>query len=234
MDKKIQFRIDDQAVFADKGMTILEAARNNGVFIPTLCNFPGTKPKGSCRICTIKINNRFMTACTTPVGDGMEVQSETEEINDIRKSIIELLFVTGNHFCPSCEKSGNCELQALAYRYKMMVPRFPYVFPNKRIDASAPRIIKDQNRCILCKRCIKTITDDRGRRYFAYKYRGNKLEVVLDENMGKSMPDELAMEAMENCPVGSIIYKERGFTVPIGRRKYDNMPIGSDIEAIKK
>ncbi len=171
-----------------------------------------------------------MTACTTPVADGMEVESDTNEINDIRKSIIELLFVSGNHFCPACEKSGNCELQALAYRYKMMVPRFPFLFPQKGVDASSPKIIKDQNRCIACKRCIKTIEDEKGRKYFAYKNRGNKLEVVLDEEMAKTMTDEIAQLAMDNCPVGSILRKEIGYIQPIGTRKFDKNPIGSEIE----
>jgi len=171
-----------------------------------------------------------MTACTTPAAAGMEVENDSAELNDIRKSIIELLFVTGNHFCPSCEKSGNCELQAFGYRYQMMVPRFPYNFPQKGIDASSPKIIKDQNRCIMCKRCIKTIKDEEGRNYFAFQNRGSELAVVLDKKLGKEMTDELAKLAMENCPVGSIIYKEIGFEKPIGTRKYDKQPIGSEIE----
>ena len=180
-------------------------------------------------MCTIKINNRYMTACTTPASDGMEVESNTDEINDIRKGIIELLFVTGNHFCPSCEKSGNCESQALAYRYQMMVPRFPYTFPQKGVDATSAKIIKDQNRCILCKRCIKTIKDEKGRHYFAFEKRGHELSVVLDHEMARSMSDEVAKLAMENCPVGSIIYKEKGYDEPIGTRKYDKNRIGSEV-----
>jgi [NiFe] hydrogenase diaphorase moiety small subunit len=230
MSDKIKIRIDGKEIITEKGKTIVEAARENGIFIPTLCHFEGAEKKASCRICTIKINNRLMTSCTTPVADGMEIENNTDEINEIRKSIIELLFVSGNHFCPSCEKSGNCELQALAYRYKMMVPRFPYFFPKKPVDASAPKIIKEQNRCIACKRCIKTIKDEKGRRYFALKNRGQKLEVVLDPILGKEMSDELAKKAMENCPVGSIIYKEIGFVQPIGKRKYDKKPIGSEME----
>jgi len=230
MNNEIKFQIDGKIIPAEKGQTIVEAAHANGIYIPTLCNFKGVKPKGSCRMCTIKINGKFMTACTTPIADGMEVENNTEEINDIRKSIIELLFVSGNHFCPACEKSGNCELQALAYRYQMMVPRFPFLFPKKEVDAGSPKIIKDQNRCILCKRCIKTIKDEDGRHYFAYKNRGSKLEVVLDKKLGQEMTDELAKLAMENCPVGSIIYKEIGFEKPIGKRKYDKKPIGSEIE----
>jgi [NiFe] hydrogenase diaphorase moiety small subunit len=230
MNNEIKFQIDGKIIPAEKGQTIVEAAHANGIYIPTLCNFKGVKPKGSCRMCTIKINGKFMTACTTPIADGMEVENNTEEINDIPKSIIELLFVSGNHFCPACEKSGNCELQALAYRYQMMVPRFPFLFPKKEVDAGSPKIIKDQNRCIACQRCMKTIKDEKGRRYFAYKYRGNKLEVVLDKEMAKAMTDEIAQLAMENCPVGSILKKETGYMQPIGTRKFDKKPIGSEIE----
>ena len=230
MNDTIKFKIDGKQIAAKKGQTIVEAAKENGIYIPTLCNFEGAKPKGCCRMCTIKVNNRYMTACTTPAATGMEVENNSDELNDIRKSIVELLFVSGNHFCPSCEKSGNCELQALGYRYQMMVPRFPYIYPQKGIDASSPKIIKDQNRCIMCKRCIKTIKDEDGRHYFAYENRGNNLSVVLDEKLGKEMTDELAKMAMENCPVGSIIYKEIGFEKPIGSRKYDKQAIGSEIE----
>ncbi len=230
MSTTIRFKIDGKEIIAEKGQTIVEAAKANGVYIPTLCNFEGLPPKGCCRMCTVKLNKRYMTACTTPAADGMEVESDTPEINDFRKGIIELLFVSGNHFCPACEKSGNCELQALAYRFKMMVPRFPFLFPQKGLDASSPKLIKEQNRCIMCKRCIKAIKDDEGRSYFAYQYRGNKLEVILDKKLGKEISDALARKAMDTCPVGSIIYKELGYYQPIGKRKYDKEPIGSDIE----
>jgi len=160
----------------------------------------------------------------------MSIENEVKDINELRKSIIELLFVEGNHFCPSCEKSGNCELQALAYRFRMLVPRFPYQFPVRRVDASHPRIIKEQNRCILCKRCIRAITDETGRSIFAYRRRSARVEVVVDPKLGKQLTEELAQKAMDVCPVGSIIVKEKGFYTPIGERKYDAMPIGSDIE----
>lgn len=226
MTKEIKIWIDGTEITTAKNKTILEAAKENNIYIPTLCYFVNTEPKANCRICTIMINNRMLTACTTPVADGMEIQNNTEELTDLRKSIIELLFVSGNHFCPTCEKSGNCELQALAYKYKMLAPRFPYEFPYKQIIGKGSRILKDQNRCIACKRCIKTIKDKKGRRYFATKYRGYKLEIVPDEDMIKTISEEVAQQAMDNCPVGSIIKKEVGFNMPIGTRKFDKIPIG--------
>jgi len=161
-ENKIKINLDGKIIYAQKGSTIVESARENGIYIPTLCHFEGADPKACCRVCTVKINNRMMTSCTTPITAGMEIESNTDELNDLRKSIVELLFVSGNHFCPTCEKSGNCELQALAYRFKMLVPRFPFSFPRKEVDASSPKIIKEQNRCIACKRCIKTIHDEQG------------------------------------------------------------------------
>jgi [NiFe] hydrogenase diaphorase moiety small subunit len=230
MSQFVRFTIDKTECMAARGQYIVDAARENGIFIPTLCNYPGIKPKGSCRICTVKVNGKLMTACTTPVAEGMNIENEVQEINVLRQSIIELLFVEGNHFCPACEKSGNCELQALAYRFQMMVPRFPYQFPLKNVDASHPRIIKDHNRCILCKRCIRAIHDEKGRSVFAYRRRSNKVELVVDPRLGKLLTEELAQKAMDVCPVGSILVKEKGFYTPIGSRKYDNAPIGSDIE----
>lgn len=212
------------------GQYILDAAKENGIYIPTLCNYPGIKPKGSCRICTVRVNGRLMTACTTPVAENMKIENNVEDIIELRRAIIELLFVEGNHFCPACEKSGNCELQALAYRYHMMVPRFPYSFPHREVDAMNPKLIKDQNRCVLCKRCIRAIFDDKGRAIFAYHKRGNKVEIGLDPKIGKNISDELAQKAMDVCPVGALLIREKGFDEPIGVRKYDKKPIGSDIE----
>ena len=230
MSKKINFVIDGKECQSAEGKYLVEAAKDNGVYIPTLCNFEGLKPKGSCRICTVKVNGRLTTACTSPVHDGMKIENNTDELNEVRKEIIELLFVSGNHFCPACEKSGNCELQALAYRFKMMAPRFPFAFPQKEIDASHPRIIKEQNRCILCKRCIRGIKDEDGKSYFALKNRGKDSVVVVDRKLASEMSIEKALEAMDICPVGSILVREKGWDEPIGTRKYDKVPTGSDIE----
>ena len=232
MAQAVTFKIDGKECASLEGTYLVTAAKENGIFIPTLCNYEGLKPKGSCRICTVKVNGRHMTACTTPVHEGMKIENNSSDLNGIRQQIIEVLFVSGNHFCPSCEKSGDCELQALAYRFGMMAPRFPYAFPVKAIDASHSKIIKEQNRCILCKRCIRGIKDEQGRSIFAYRKRSQKAEVVVDPLLGAEMTWERASEAMEICPVGSILVREQGFVKPIGERKYDKQAIGSDIENI--
>ncbi len=229
-NEKLYFEIDGKACYADEGQSVIDAAKANGVFIPSLCHVEGVKAAGSCRVCNVKVNGRNMTACTTPVSDGMVVENDIPELNELRQAIIEVLFVSGNHFCPSCEKSGNCELQALAYRYQMLVPRFPYEFPIKGVDASAEHIYHDRNRCIMCKRCIRTVIKD-GKNVFAFHGRGGEhLHVVMDEELASQLTEEEAQEAMDICPVGAILKKEQGYIVPIGERKYDKLPIGSDIE----
>lgn len=233
MSTLIKFTIDGHECMAEKGKYIVEAAKDNGIYIPTLCNIPGVKPRGACRICTVKINGRMMTSCTTPVSDGMEIENDLPELQELRKSIVELLFVEGNHFCPACESSGSCELQALAYRFKMMVPRFDYRFTPRKVDASHPLLIKDHNRCILCKRCIRAIKDKDGKGIFAFKRRGQHVEINIEPEDSSKLTEEIADKAMEICPVGALLKREKGFSTPIPERKYEYRQIGSDVEKAK-
>lgn len=92
------------------------------------------------------------------------------------------------------------------------------------------QVVKDHNRCVLCKRCIRAIKNDEGKSIFAFLKRGHKLEIGIDPELGDLLTDSKAQEAMDICPVGSILRKEQGFMTPIGKRKYDVEPIGSDIE----
>jgi [NiFe] hydrogenase diaphorase moiety small subunit len=226
MAQFITFKIDGQKCMAKAGQTIFEAARENGIYIPTLCHYDGAKPVGSCRICSVMVNKRPLTACSTPIGEGMEIENDTPELTDLRKAVLELLFTEGNHFCPSCEKSGNCELQALAYRYQIFAPRFPFQFNERNVDASHPKILHDRNRCILCKRCVRLVLDEQGRQAFTFHKRGHNVSVVMDKHIGETMTDEMALHSMEVCPVGSLLVKEKGFTTPIGQRKFDKEMIG--------
>jgi [NiFe] hydrogenase diaphorase moiety small subunit len=225
MNNKVNFTIDDKECTSTSGKYIVEAARENGVYIPTLCNYDGVKPVGSCRVCTIKVNKRYLTACTTPVAEGMEIEVNTPDLQGLREAVVELLFTEGNHFCPACEKSGNCELQALAYKFQIMAPRFPFQFNERYIDASNPKIYHDHNRCILCKRCIRVVKDDKGKSLFAFENRARTIRINFDSKLGDVLTDELAEKAMEVCPVGSILVKEKGFSEPIGTRKFDHTPI---------
>jgi len=230
MSETVKFTIDGKECQCNKGQLLVDAAADNSVYIPVLCHMRDLVPAGSCRICTVKVNGRNMAACTTPVEEGMSVENNSAELLDIRKAIVEMLFVEGNHFCPSCEKSGNCDLQGLGYKYQMMVPRFPYAFERRDMDATTPKIFLEKNRCIFCKRCVRVIKDNEGKNIFAFKGRGKTLQINIDKKLAANMSDETAQKAMDICPVGAILRKEVGFITPIGKRKFDFMPIGSNIE----
>lgn len=227
---EIKFTIDGKECKGRPGQTIIEAAKENGVYIPALCNYEGLKPAGSCRVCTVRVGGRYMAACTQPVTEGMAVENTAPDLQDMRVSIIEMLFVEGNHMCPTCEKSGNCELQALAYRFGMMSPRFPYQWPNREIDGSASKIIMEHNRCVQCQRCVRAIRTKDGRKVFAVQDRSGRTKIGLDPELAAKLSDETAQKAMDICPVGAILKKGVGFAVPVGKRKFDKKPIGSDIE----
>ncbi len=231
MSEKITFTIDGVDVEALRGQTILEAADAAGVYIPRLCAMAELEPHGSCRVCTVMVNGRPQTACTQPAADGMIVESETEQITQIRKDIVEMLFVEGNHYCMFCEKSGNCELQALAYRLGITAPKYPYMFPDRKVDASHPDIFIDRNRCVLCGRCVRASRDVDGKGVFEFVGRGPEKRVAV--NAEANLADTTAAatdKAVQACPVGALLVKRVGYSVPVGQRKYDHEPIGSDIE----
>jgi [NiFe] hydrogenase diaphorase moiety small subunit len=159
------------------------------------------------------------------------VESDSEKIRRIRANIIEMLFVEGNHFCMFCEKSGNCELQALAYRFGITAPKYPYLFPERDVDATHPDILLDRNRCVLCGRCVRASRDLDGKNVFQFVGRGPGKKIAVNAQANLADTDVSATDrAIEICPVGAILRKHVGFEVPVGRRQYDREPIGADIE----
>lgn len=232
MEKKtITFTIDGIEVKAEAGETIIQAADAAGIYIPRLCYLKDLNPTGRCRICTVKVNGRPQAACTQPVLEGIVVENNTEELQEHRKNIIDMLFVEGNHFCMFCEKSGDCELQALAYRFGLFAPKYPYQFPKREIDASHPDIFIDHNCCIFCGRCVEASKNIDGKSVFGFTGRGKEIKLAVNSKGALADTDiKAADRAIEVCPVGAILKKRSGYAVPIGQRTYDKKPIGSDIE----
>jgi [NiFe] hydrogenase diaphorase moiety small subunit len=223
------FRLDGVDVPFEPGQTILQAALAAGRHIPHLCYHPEFRPHGSCKLCTVKLNGHSATSCTAPARAGMEVQSETRELNDERRMLVQLLFVEGNHFCPSCEKSGNCKLQAIAYDLGMTSPRFDHFFPSRPVDASHPEILLDFNRCILCELCVRASAEVDGKNVFALAGRGMGKHLAVNSGSGRLRDSAVAVtdKAMDVCPVGAILRKRVGFAVPIGERRFDAQPISA-------
>jgi [NiFe] hydrogenase diaphorase moiety small subunit len=221
------FTLDGKTIPFEEGETIMEAASAAGVYIPHLCHHPEFKPHGSCKLCTVSIGGRLGAACTNKAAEGVKVESETEAINADRLALTQMLFVEGNHVCPSCEKSGNCQLQAVAYHLGMLTPHFPHFYPARDIDASHPDVMLERNRCILCELCVRASRDVDGKNVFGIGGRGIKARLIVNAASGRLADTNMSVRdrAAEVCPTGAIIPKRHGFTVPIGRRLYDHHDI---------
>jgi len=231
MNDTITLTIDGDPIQGRPGQTILEAAEEAGIYIPRLCWMKDLSPFGSCRVCTVKVNGRPQAACIQPIAPGMLVENDTEELRRLRRNLIDMLFVEGNHFCMFCEKSGNCELQALAYRFGITAPKYPFLFPQRDVDASHPDIFIDRNRCIVCGRCVRASQEWDGKHVFGFVERGPAKRVAVNAEARLADTDAAAADkAMEACPTGSLLVKRVGYAIPVGRRKFDHKPIGSDIE----
>ena len=223
------FQLDGDDVAFVPGQTVLQAALAAGRYIPHLCYHPEFKPHGSCKVCTVKVNGRTAASCTLPAQAGLHVESATEEMNALRNTLVQMLFAEGNHFCPSCEKSGNCTLQALGADLGVMTAGFRHFYPDRPVDASHPDYLLDFNRCILCELCVRASCEVDEKCVFALSGRGITKHLVVNAESGRLADTGFALgdKAANVCPVGVIIRKRVGFSVPMGQRRYDVRPISA-------
>ena len=170
----ISLTIDGKRVYTEPGVTILDAAKENGIYIPTLCDYRDLTPFGGCRICLVEVEGipRLMAACVTPVVDKMIVNTQSERIYRARRTNLELIFSAHSGDCLTCEKSGQCELQDLAYEYKLSDVRFQGEKGFLPVDDSNPFIERDHSRCILCGRCVRICDEIQGVRAIDFQDRG--------------------------------------------------------------
>ncbi|MCE9549724.1 MAG: (2Fe-2S)-binding protein [Betaproteobacteria bacterium] len=215
--------IDGQEIPFLAGQTIMDAALAAGVYIPHLCHRQGFTPHGSCKLCVVDIASRSASACTMPAVAGQQISNNTPALNEARKTITQMLFIEGNHICPSCEKCGDCTLQAMAYHLGMLDGHFPQFFQRREVDASHPTVMLDRDRCILCELCVRASREVDGKNVFAIAGRGINAHLVVNSASGKLVDSDLETSDMAAhiCPVGAILIKEHGYEVPIGQRTFD-------------
>jgi len=233
MSEQQTFLLDGEEIPFASGQTIMQAAQAAGKYIPHLCWHPEFKPHGSCKLCTVKVNGRFGSSCTMLAAPGLAVENRTAELDDKRRTLLQLLFIEGNHFCPSCEKSGNCLLQATAYDLGMLTPHFDHFYPDRPVDASHPDVMLDFNRCILCSLCVQASELADRKNVFVMGGRGMRgRKIILNSASGRLADTDFSVadRAASICPVGVILKKRVGFAVPYGQRTFDKAPV-SAVEA---
>jgi len=227
MTNKNTFKLDGKTIAFEAGDTIMDAALRAGEYIPHLCHNPEFVPHGSCRLCIVNMNGRNVSACTMPATENAEIENNTEEIMQQRRALLQMLFVEGNHVCPGCEKSGACQLQAVAYYCNMLSPHFTHFFPRRELDASHPDYVIDFDRCILCELCVRASRDVDGKNVFSISDRGIKRHLVINSATGKLGDSNFDKndKAAHVCPTGAILNREHGYNQPIGQRLYDKQPV---------
>jgi [NiFe] hydrogenase diaphorase moiety small subunit len=221
------FTLDGKSIPFDDGDTIMDAALRAGEYIPHLCHNPEFTPHGSCRVCIVNVNGRHISACTQPAIENMQVDNSSDAVMSQRRMLLQMLFVEGNHVCPGCEKSGACQLQAVAYYTRMLSPHFTHFFPRRSVDASHADTAIDYNRCILCELCVRASRDVDRKNVFAINGRGIDSHLAVNSVTGKLGDSSFAAsdKAAQVCPVGAILPKNRAYEKPIGQRLYDRQPI---------
>jgi len=214
VEEKIRITIDGREVTANPEQTILEAARENGIFIPTLCQYADTTNVGACRVCVVEVEKArtLVASCCMPVSAGMVVRTDTKAVRDAQRMIVELLWASGDHNCLVCEKNGNCELQDLVYWLGIEKPRFPIESPGYEIEKTNSMIVRDLNKCVLCGRCVRACNEIQVNEVLDFSLRGSRAKVgpAFDSDYIAS-ECYFCGECVDACPVGAITFAQARF-----------------------
>jgi formate dehydrogenase major subunit len=213
----VQITINGKQIEVPEGTTVLRAAEMAGIHIPTLCDHKELTPYGGCRLCLVEVQGVRvpMASCTLPVNNGMVVNTETEALKKSRKFVLSMLFSERNHFCPFCQVSGgDCELQNAAYAEEMTHWPIQPGWNNFVVDTSHPYFVLDNNRCILCRRCVRACAEMAGNFTLSVAERGAKSMIVADTDvpLGESSCIKCG-SCVQVCPTGAIIDRTSAYQV---------------------
>jgi bidirectional [NiFe] hydrogenase diaphorase subunit len=204
----LKLKIDGLEVSVPEGTTILNAAKANGITIPTLCSIEGLTPYGGCRLCLVEIagSPKLFPACTTPVGSNMEITTNSERLKDYRRMAVQMLMAERVHICSVCVANDHCELQALAKDLGVDHVMFERAWTHEAVDSTHDFLVIDRNRCILCTRCIRVCDQIEGVHTLDLKLRGKDTQVImdLDQLWADSCSCTSCRKCAKICPVGAI------------------------------
>ncbi len=205
----VNITIDGQNLQVPEGTTVLRAAQSAGIHVPTLCDHPELTPYGGCRLCLVEVEGArtLQPSCTLPVSNNMVVRTDSERIRSARKFVLTLIFSERNHFCPYCQVSGgDCELQNAAYDEGMTHWPLQPNWQRQDVDASNKYFVLDQNRCILCRRCVRACGELVGNYTLGFEQRGAKSVLVAD--LGTPLGESTCVSCgtcVQVCPTGALI-----------------------------
>ncbi|UCG77373.1 MAG: NADH-quinone oxidoreductase subunit NuoG [Nitrospirota bacterium] len=200
----IELTIDGKKVSVPKGTTIINAAREIGIYIPNLCYDKRLKPYGGCRLCVVEVEGqrKLLAACSTPAENGMVVQTNTPTLQKARKTVLELLLIHHPLDCPVCDKAGECKLQDLAYEYGSTESRFAGERKNDPEATDSPLIVRNPNRCILCGKCVRVCRDHQG--VGAINLIGRGFKTKISPAFEETLDCEFCGQCIDACPVGAL------------------------------
>ena len=204
----VKLRIDGVEVVVPEGTTILDAAKANGIVIPTLCTLEGLTPYGGCRLCMVEIHGspKLFAACITPVNTGMDVVTNSDMLKEYRKMALQMILAERTHICSVCVANNACELQKLANELGVDHVMFEREWTREPLDSTHDFLVLDRNRCILCTRCIRVCDEIEGVHTLDLMHRGKASQVIvdLDQPWDESVSCTSCRKCAKVCPVGAI------------------------------
>ncbi len=200
----VTFTVDGRQLTAPAGTLVIEACRAAGIEIPAFCYYPGLSLQAACRMCLVRIEKmpKLQTACTTPVGEGMVIATETDEIKQARKSMLELLLANHPLDCPVCDAGGECELQDMTFKYGAGGSKFTDIKNHRDEQQWSPVVFFDRPRCILCYRCVRVCNEGMDVAALGIQFRNSG--AVIAPNDITSLDCEQCGMCIDLCPVGAL------------------------------